>query len=110
MSKAQQPSEDFNRASLEARLVARAWENENFKQELLSNPKAVWERESGQKAPEDLEIAVLEESPSRLYILLPQKPAEIEEFEEMSDLALEAIAGGAIIVKGLGKNHVVLVF
>ena len=86
-------SQPMTRADFESQLVAKAWQDENFKQELLSNPKAVFERETGKNPPEGVQVTVLEETPNHIYMVLPVKPA-IENSEELSEEALEAVAGG----------------
>ncbi|MEH2072561.1 MAG: NHLP leader peptide family RiPP precursor [Nostoc sp.] len=79
------------RREIESDLIARAWKDEAFKQELIRNPKAVFARESGQKIPENIEIKVVEETGNTLYLVLPKSP---QVSEELSDEALEAVAGG----------------
>ncbi|GET37480.1 NHLP leader peptide family RiPP precursor [Microseira wollei] len=83
------------RFQFERQLIERALEDENFKQELLSNPKAVYARESGEKLPKDLEIEVIQETPNKVYLVLPTNPAIAE--EELSEEALEAVAGGTCV-------------
>src|SRR5262245_25829197 len=61
---------------LEAHLIARAWKDEAFRQELLSDPKAVVERELRRqdpdaRLPEHVQLQVLEESPTTRYLVLP---------------------------------------
>lgn len=86
------------RFDFERKLIERAWEDEAFKQELLSNPKAVYARESGQEIPKDLEIEVVQETSNKAYLVLPNNPESvITAEEELSDEALEAVAGGACI-------------
>jgi hypothetical protein len=93
------PSQARTKAELEAQIVAKAWQDENFKQELLSNPKAVLEREMGQKSPADFELTVVEETSNHMYIVLPMKPSNIKDSQELSEEALETVAGGLNLVK-----------
>jgi hypothetical protein len=44
------------RQELEAELIAKAWKDEAFKQELISNPKAVYAREIGQELPKHTHV------------------------------------------------------
>ncbi len=73
-----------------SRLMGRAMQDEAFKQELLSNTKAVLEKELGDKMPENLEVKTLEQTGNTRYIVLPMNT----ESEELSDAELEAVAGG----------------
>lgn len=85
------------RYEFEQKLIERAWEDEAFKQKLLSNPKAVFEEESGEELPKSLEIEVLQESANKVYLVLPNNPASAIETEgELSEEALESVAGGSI--------------
>jgi hypothetical protein len=82
---------NIGRREIESQLIAKAWKDETFKQELISNPKAVFARELGQELPENLKIKVLEETADTIYLALPRSP---QVSEELSDEALEAVAGG----------------
>lgn len=83
------------RFEFEQKLIQRAWEDEAFKQELLSNPKAVYARESGQELPTNLEIEVIQETTNKVYLVLPTNPVTANPSEgELSEEALEAVAGG----------------
>ncbi|MEH2002624.1 MAG: NHLP leader peptide family RiPP precursor [Nostoc sp.] len=97
-----QPSNEGNRVHFETKIITKAWQDENFKQELLMNPKEVFERESGTKAPEGLQVTILEETPLHYYMVLPVKP-NLDESEELSEEALEAVAGGYFISDGTGR-------
>ena len=90
----QQPKR-ITRHELEAELTAKAWKDEAFKQELINNPKAAYINELQQQLPENLEIRVLEETSTTLYLIIPQKPANMQFTEELSQEALESVAGGA---------------
>ncbi|BAZ21331.1 nitrile hydratase-like protein [Kalymmatonema gypsitolerans NIES-4073] len=91
-------SEAMNtRFEFEQKLIQQAWEDETFKQELLSNSKAVYARESGQELPKDIEIEVLQETANKVYLVLPTNPTPAGTEGELSEEALEAVAGGACI-------------
>ncbi len=87
--------ENKSRQEFEADLVAKSWKDEAFKQDLLSNPKATISKEFGTPIPDNIEVRVLEENPTTLYIVLPVKPVDLEAEGELSDEALEAVAGGS---------------
>jgi hypothetical protein len=80
------------RQDIESHIIAQAWKNEAYKQELLSNPKAVIEREFGVKLPPEFTVQIKEESPSNLYFVLPMRPDLSA--AELSEEQLEAVAGG----------------
>ena len=92
------------RFEFEQKLIERALEDENFKQELLSNPKAVYARESGEEMPKDLEIEVIQETPNKVYLVLPNNPASAATEGELSEEALEAVAGG--VCRNYSKDYV----
>lgn len=82
------------RQEMEAQIIAKAWQDDAFKQELLSNPRATVIRELGlTEAPDNLDIKVVEENPNTLYIVLPMKPVA-PTGSELSEEELEAVAGG----------------
>ena len=76
------------------KLILKAWEDESFRQELLADAKSVYSREFGHEVPEGFEIEVIEETPGTIKMILPQNPAPPLAEGELSDEALEAVAGG----------------
>lgn len=76
------------RKDLEIHLITRALKDEDFRKELIANPKAVIENELGTKLPEDLEIKVLEETEDTVYMVLPCNP-----YEGVSEEELQASLG-----------------
>ncbi|MEM7593394.1 MAG: NHLP leader peptide family RiPP precursor [Cyanobacteria bacterium P01_A01_bin.83] len=96
---------------MEARMIAKAWKDEAYKQELLANPKAVFEQEFGVELPEQVSVQVLEENATTLNFVLPMRP---QVGSELSSEDLEAIAGGgsttariATSMMGIGGNLII---
>jgi hypothetical protein len=88
----------FTWGDFEAKLVAKAWKDEAFAQELRTDPKAAVERElatvrPGAKLPEGVDVKVVEETPTTLYLVVPPGPRRAES-GELSDEELERAAGG----------------
>ena len=84
-------------------LIVRALKDESFRQELLTNPKTVVEKEmaklkEGAKLPASLEVKVIEQPANALYLVLPTLP------DELSDEDLDSVAGGNDPCVGLFCN------
>jgi len=88
------------RDEFESRLILKAWENEDFRNELLANPRKVLERETGQKVPESIQISALEETGNKIYFVIPPKPVKVTADGVLSDEALQQVAAGAVRVVG----------
>ncbi|MBD2243790.1 NHLP leader peptide family RiPP precursor [Nostoc sp. FACHB-888] len=82
------------RKDIEAHIIAQSWKDEAYKQELLSNSKAVIEREFGIQLPANVSVKVVEENPTNLYFVLPMRPDLSG--AELSDEQLETVAGGIL--------------
>jgi hypothetical protein len=80
------------RKRLEAQLIDRAMKDELFREELVRDPKGVFARELGITVPEHINVEVVEERPTTVYLVLPPTPASAG--AELSDQELEAVAGG----------------
>lgn len=82
-----------SRFGIESALIAKAWTDENFKQELLSDPKTAIAQTLQMEIPETIDVQVIEETPTTFYLTIPAKPIFSAE-GELSDEELEAVAGG----------------
>ena len=84
-------------SDLTAQVIARAWKDEAFKQELLRDPKNVLGRElariaPGATLPEQVQIHVLEETPTTRYLVLPPQPSAVADAASLSDQELAQVA------------------
>lgn len=100
-------AQEFSREEFNANLAAKAWQNAEFRQELLSNPKTVIARELGTTLPENLQIRVFEENSNNLYLVIPPVPG-VE--EELSEEALEQVAGGYIASRKKGQFYAITLY
>jgi hypothetical protein len=85
-----------SRVEWERRLVQRSLEDEEFRQRLLDDPKGTMQQELGSRLPESVEVRVVEESADTIYLVLPSASV-VGEGGELSDEALESVAGGDVI-------------
>jgi hypothetical protein len=86
-------SEATGRAEMERRLVERSLEDDVFRQQLLSDPRAIIERELGTQLPEEVTVVAVEETSDTIYLVLPSS-SPLGGGAELSDRELEAVAGG----------------
>ena len=86
-------------AELLKSLVEKAWENPEFKNQLIKEPKKVLETVTGQKIAEDAKVVVEDQSNSDyVYFNIPRK-VNVDNFE-LSDEQLEIISGGETVILG----------
>ena len=70
-------------------LIEKAGENDEFRAQLLADPKSAIESEFGVAVPEGFNLNVYEESPASAHIVLPPNPS-------LSTKELVAAAGGGL--------------
>lgn len=85
--------------SRDEQLIIRAWEDEAFKQELLTNPKAVIEQELGETIPEEIEIRILAEGPNIRYLVLPPANMTAEKRQQVLEQIRDRETGGFSALK-----------
>ncbi|MBD2299664.1 NHLP leader peptide family natural product precursor [Nostoc sp. FACHB-87] len=91
--------QEFDVEEFKNSLIAKAIEDPAYKERLLSDAKAVVEKELGTNLPSGVTIEVVQQSSNQLYLLLPP---EID--ENISDEELEAVTGGGGYIKFVKKT------
>ena len=83
------------RRDLETALIEKCWKDPEFKKTVLSDPKGMLERHTGQKLPAQLKIFIHEEDANTLHFSIPPAPSNLT---ELSDDELEKVAGGTDVL------------
>jgi hypothetical protein len=91
-------SASFTRLDLETHLIEKAWKDPDFRKQVVSDPKGMFEKHFGQKLPDSLKIIIHEEDDNTVHFTIPPAPSNIA---ELSDEDLEKVAGGTDIVMTL---------
>jgi hypothetical protein len=80
-----------SRHDLEAKIVKRCWEDEEFRKEFTANPADAFVKYLQIPAASLPKVWVHQEEPGSWHIVLPVKPANAS---ELSEADLERVAGG----------------
>jgi hypothetical protein len=75
---------------LQAKIIARAWKDENFRKQLIDNPKKTLAT-MGIDLPANVDFKVLCDDPTHLHFVLPHTPTNTS---ELSKKELEELASG----------------
>lgn len=70
----------LNEQELKNQIIERAWADDYFKHQLLTDPKAAIRDAFGVDVPDHIEIEVLEENSEKYYLVLPQKSISIAQY------------------------------
>jgi hypothetical protein len=73
------------------RLIAKAWKEPAFREELVKDPRGTFEKYTTGKLPEQLKIYIHEEDANTLHLTVPAVPSNVS---ELSDEDLQKVAGG----------------
>jgi hypothetical protein len=76
---------------LETRLIEKAWKDQEFRRNVVTDPKGVLEKQLGRPLPPNLKIFIHEEDANTLHFSIPATPGTMD---ELSDEELERVAGG----------------
>jgi hypothetical protein len=87
-------TERLTRHDLEAKIVRRSWEDEAFRGEFIADPAGAFVKYLNVPAAALPKIAVHQQEPGSWHIVLPAKPANMNELSEQD---LERVAGGVSI-------------
>ena len=90
-------AEDMTRGQIQDLLAKFSKKNPTYRAALLKNPKVVLEGQLNTRIPASVTVKAVEESPNTMYVVVPYAP---KAGGELSDGALEAVAGGASGSKG----------
>ncbi len=82
---------EMTRGEMQDLLTGFATRNPEYRAALLRNPKDVIQAQFQLELPANLEVEVQVETADRVYVVLPHI---LEEGAELSDVDLEAVAGG----------------
>ncbi len=81
-----------------AKVIAKAWVDEEFKQKLLKNPEKVL-KEMGIAIPSGVKLELHEQKAKKVHLILPAKPAGV-----LSEQELRAVAAAGATVLHLAKE------
>ena len=81
-------------------VINKAWDDENYRQQLVSSPAQAIKSATGYDIPADAKVVVLDQTdPSVMHINIPPKPNY--DNMELSDEQLEVVAGGEVWIATL---------
>ncbi|WMT42091.1 NHLP leader peptide family RiPP precursor [Paenibacillus sp. D2_2] len=68
---------------LQNQVIQRAWEDPDFKAQLLKNPKAAIQEVLGVILPDHIKVTTVEENSNELFLVLPPKPTDVIKAEDI---------------------------
>ncbi len=81
-----------------AKIVAKAWADEDYKKNLLSNTESIL-KEEGFEIPAGLKIQIIEEPENTKIFVLPKMPVNFENIEDLENRSVaNSFSGGKIYI------------
>lgn len=68
----------MNDILLKEQIIAKAWEDESFKEKLLADPKSTIKSTFGVDIPDNIELETLSESSKKFYLVIPPNPEQLK--------------------------------
>ncbi|RCW44338.1 putative ribosomally synthesized peptide [Paenibacillus prosopidis] len=75
--------------TLKDQIIQKAWEDAEFKKQLLANPKAAVKDAFGIEIPDTIEVEAVEETANKYYLVIPQSPADAASINNVNGAAWE---------------------
>ncbi|OME68763.1 NHLP leader peptide family natural product precursor [Paenibacillus sp. FSL A5-0031] len=70
--------------SLRDQIIQKAWEDPEFKKQLIANPKEAVKEAFGIEIPDTIEVEVVEESENKVSLVIPQNPKDVKSEEQVA--------------------------
>lgn len=64
--------------ALTGQVISKVWNDEAFKERLLTDPKAAIRDEFGIEFNDSIEVNAMTETPGKLYLVIPPNPTELK--------------------------------
>lgn len=88
-------AEPLTKRTLENNLIEKCWKDPQFREDVLKDPKGMFEAYIGKSLPPDFKVIIHEEDANTLHLAIPPAPSNVT---ELSDDELERVAGGTEVV------------
>jgi hypothetical protein len=70
--------------SLRDQIIQKAWEDAEFKEKLITNPKEAVKEAFGIEIPDTIEVEVVEESANKVSLVIPQNPKDVKSVDQVA--------------------------
>ncbi len=63
--------------ALKELIITKAWEDAEFKAQLLADPRGTIKQAFGVELPEDIDLEAVSETTKKFYVVIPPSPADV---------------------------------